>query len=394
MGAVLVWRVIEILKFFQDSSSISIDFLTDKFNVTSRTLQRDIVFINSSLKRIRNCKIFRKQNDFLFNDVKKQKAIKTLLAQFIQTANENTFVRISVLFLSLVWQKNYVTSSELLANITSANMYILKKDIISLNNFLDTHNLNIKLEFKTNLGFKLIGCEQNLLFITTIMTINSNKEFSSSLNEKSLAYIYQTIKTLIINSGYKKYYNEQLIWFLTIAIRRMKFNYFLTKNMLIKFDVPKIIKKDIDNLLTLIVKQFDIKLDTFAEYYLNLVFLINVRTDNGLFPEVMLKINKITDEIFLFITNNYQIRLYSNIFKQVLKDYLTDNWFKLVFNYNSNISFYLVDSCDIESKYQWGQQLILIINSQLKKLQFFPNINILELQYLAMAFNKSFISTL
>ncbi|WP_342276515.1 hypothetical protein [Spiroplasma endosymbiont of Nebria brevicollis] len=123
-----------------------------------------------------------------------------------------------------------------------------------------------------------------------------------------------------------------------------------------------------------------------------MVFLINVRIDNGLFPEVIFKINKITDEIFLFITNNYQNRLYSNIFKQVLKDYLTDNWFKLVFNYNSNISFYLVDSYDIESKYQWGQQLILIINSQLKKFQFFPNINILELQYLVMAFNKSFIS--
>ncbi|WP_342276514.1 HTH domain-containing protein [Spiroplasma endosymbiont of Nebria brevicollis] len=249
-----MWRVIEILKFFQDSSAVSINFLTDKFNVTSRTLQRDIVFINSSLKRISNCKIFRKQNEFLFNDIKKQKAIKILLAQFIQTANENTFVRISVLFLSLVWQKNYVTSSELLANITSANMYTLKKDIISLNNFLDNHNLNVKLEFKTNLGFKLIGCEQNLLFITTIMTINSNKELPSSLNEKSLTYIYESIKTLIINSGYKKYYNEQLIWFLTIAIRRMKFNYFLTKNMLIKFNVPKIIKKDIDNLLTLIVR--------------------------------------------------------------------------------------------------------------------------------------------
>lgn len=94
----------------------------------------------------------------------------------------------------------------------------------------------------------------------------------------------------------------------------------------------------------------------------------------------------------MFITNNYQICLYSKIFKQVLKDYLTDNWFKLVFNYNSNFNFSLVESYDIKSKYHWGQQLILIINSQLKKFQFFPNINILDLQYLAMAFNKSFIS--
>lgn len=160
--------------------------------------------------------------------------------------------------------------------------------------------------------------------------------------------------------------------------------------MIIKFNVPKILKKDIDNLLSLFIKQLDIKLDAFAKYYLNLAFLINIRVDNGLFPEVILKINKITDEIFLFITNNYQICLYSKIFKQVLKDYLTDNWFKLVFNYNSNFNFSLVESYDIKSKYHWGQQLILIINSQLKKFQFFPNINILDLQYLAMAFNKSF----
>lgn len=45
MGAVLVWRVIEILKLFQDYSSIGIDFLIDKFNVTSRTSQRDIRFL-------------------------------------------------------------------------------------------------------------------------------------------------------------------------------------------------------------------------------------------------------------------------------------------------------------------------------------------------------------
>lgn len=135
MGGIIVWRVIEILKFFQDSSSVSIDFLTDKFKVTPRTLQRDIGFINSSLKKISECKIFRKQNIFLFNDIKKQKAIKTLLAKFIQTSNENAFFRISVLFLSLVWQKNYVTFS-VLANITSVNIYTLKKDIIKLNNFL------------------------------------------------------------------------------------------------------------------------------------------------------------------------------------------------------------------------------------------------------------------
>ncbi|WP_339047770.1 hypothetical protein [Spiroplasma endosymbiont of Colias croceus] len=42
-----MWRIIEILKYFQYSCSVNIAFLMEKFNVTFRTLQRNITFINT-----------------------------------------------------------------------------------------------------------------------------------------------------------------------------------------------------------------------------------------------------------------------------------------------------------------------------------------------------------
>lgn len=106
MGAVLMWRIIEILKYFQYCCSVNIPFLMEKFNVTFRTLQRNIAFINTLLMKISNCNISRKQECFVINGDNKIIAINTLLAQFIHIPNEYPFVRMSNLFLMCVWQKN------------------------------------------------------------------------------------------------------------------------------------------------------------------------------------------------------------------------------------------------------------------------------------------------
>ncbi len=83
--------------------------------------------------------------------------------------------------------------------------------------------------------------------------------------------------------------------------------------------------------------------------------------------------------------------LYSNTFKSNLNSFLSDNWFKLQFNYYSDISFALDDTFKIESDYQWGQQLLFIINSQLKN-NYFPNLNLLQNKFLMITFHKSFIA--
>lgn len=105
-GAVLMWRIIEILKYFQYSCSVNIAFLMEKFNVIFRTLQRNITFINTMLIKISNCNISRKQDHFVINGDNEIIAINTLLTQFIHISNEYLFVRMSNLFLICVWQKN------------------------------------------------------------------------------------------------------------------------------------------------------------------------------------------------------------------------------------------------------------------------------------------------
>lgn len=386
-----MWRIIEILKYFQYSCCVSIDFLTNKFNITIRTLQRNIVFINQSLLKISDCKISKKDNQFIFNGTNKNQTINILLAQFIQATNEDDFIRMSNLFLTCVWQKKYITI-ETFSNLTNISKSNLKRDIVNLNNFCFGHRLKIHLQFKQNKGFKLVGCEQHLRFIATsiIMKLCNYYNNFPLIVDKILTYTYQTIKSLMISSGYKKYYNEQLAWFLAVAVRRIKFNFFLEKNKFFPFNIKINIKNQINNLMLIIAKEFNIKFDDFETNYFNFMALLNIKINNKLFPEIITEIKKITYNIFSFMTSKYQISLVSNISQKVLITFLINNWFKLLFNYYDNLSFGVDDTFEIESKYQWGKQLFLIIDSQLKKHKV-VNINFLENKALVIAFNNNFI---
>lgn len=352
-----MWRIIEILKYFQYSCSVNIPFLMEKFNVTFRTLQRNVAFINTLLMKISNCNIARKQEYFVINGDNEITAINTLLAQFIHIPNEYPFVRMSNLFLMCVWQKKYLTSKWLINNINNTNKYNLKKDVVYLNNFLVNQNLRLTLKFEHNKGFRLIGYEQHLRFITAIIIIIKRIGEDENLfltDDKVLAYIYKKIKIIMINIGYKKYYDEQLIWFLTINVRRIKLNFFLEKNNEIEFSLNLNVKKEIKEFMLIIAKEFDIKFDQFETNYFTFFCLLNIKVDNQLFPNITSEVDNITQKIFSFITCEYQVPLYSNVFKNILNSFLSDNWFKLQFNYYSDISFDLDDLFKIESDYQWG----------------------------------------
>lgn len=288
--------------------------------------------------------------------------------------------------------KKYLTS-EWLINISNTNKHNLKKDIVYLNNFLVNQNLRLKLKFEQNKGFRLIGYEQHLRFITAIIIIKRIGEGENLFltDDKILTYIYKKIKIIMINIGYKKYYDQQLIWFLTINIRRIKLNFFLEKNNEIEFNLSLNVRTEIKKIMLIIAKEFDIKFDEFEINYFNFVCLLNIKVDNQLFPNITSEIDNVTQKIFSFITWEYQVPLYSNLFKNILNSFLSDNWFKLQFNYYSHISFELDDPFKIESDYQWGQQLLFIINSQLKN-NYFPNLNLLKNKFLMTTFHKSFIT--
>ncbi|WP_342266431.1 hypothetical protein [Spiroplasma endosymbiont of Villa modesta] len=172
----------------------------------------------------------------------------------------------------------------------------------------------------------------------------------------------------MINIGYKKYYDDQLIWFLTIHVRKIKLNFFLEKDEQIEFNLNLSIKKEVEHFRLIIAKEFAIEFDKFETNYFNFICLLNIKVDSQLFPNITSEISNITQKIFSFITYEYQVSLYSNTFKSNLNSFLSDNWFKLQFNYYSDISFALDDTFKIESDYQWGQQLLFIINSQLKDI--------------------------
>ncbi len=288
--------------------------------------------------------------------------------------------------------KKYL-SSEWLINISNTNKYNLKKDIIYLNNFFFEQNLRLKLKFEHNKGFQLDGYEWHLRFITAIIIIKLISKDKKNLltNDKVLTYIYKKIEIIMINIGYKKYYDDQLIWFLTIHVRKIKLNFFFEKDEQIEFNLNLSIKREVEHFRLIIAKEFAIEFDKFETNYFNFICLLNIKVDSQLFPNITSEISNITQKIFSFITYEYQVSLYSNTFKSNLNSFLSDNWFKLQFNYYSDIGFALDDTFKIESDYQWGQQLLFIINSQLKN-NYFPNLNLLQNKFLIITFHKSFIA--
>ncbi|WP_281749191.1 hypothetical protein [Spiroplasma ixodetis] len=271
----------------------------EKFNVTFRTLQRNITFINTMLIKISNCNISRKQDYFVINGDNEIVAINTLLTQFIHISNEYPFVRMSNLFLICVWQKKYL-SSEWLINISNTNKYNLKKDIIYLNNFFFEQNLRLKLKFEHNKGFQLDGYEWHLRFITAIIIKLISKDKKNLLtNDKVLTYIYKKIEIIMINIGYKKYYDDQLIWFLTIHVRKIKLNFFLEKDEQIEFNLNLSIKREVEHFRLIIAKEFAIEFDKFETNYFNFICLLNIKVDSQLFPNITSEISNITQKTFI-----------------------------------------------------------------------------------------------
>ncbi|WP_174480983.1 hypothetical protein [Spiroplasma endosymbiont of Danaus chrysippus] len=204
-------------------------------------------------------------------------------------------------------------------NISNTNKYNLKKDIIYLNNFFFEQNLRLKLKFEHNKGFQLDGYEWHLRFITAIIIIKLISKDKKILltNDKVLTYIYKKIEIIMINIGYKKYYDDQLIWFLTIHVWKIKLNFFLEKDEQIEFNLNLSIKKEVEHFRLIIAKEFAIEFDKFETNYFNFICLLNIKVDSQLFPNITSEISNITQKIFSFITYEYQVSLYSNTFKSI-----------------------------------------------------------------------------
>lgn len=153
MGGNFMRRIIEILREIKiNHHSISLDYLTNKFKLTTRTIQKDIKFINELFSKYSDCKVvFKKNKLHVIGKDDVEKSIKKVLINFSHLHHQNKFVEVYHLILFFIDEENFVSLNKLLTFL-KIDQYSLLKNINLINNYFDNHSLNLKLIFKQKNG--------------------------------------------------------------------------------------------------------------------------------------------------------------------------------------------------------------------------------------------------
>lgn len=380
-------RIIEILQEFQNNSkSISLSNLVEKFSLTIRTLQKDIQRINALLSELSNCKIVKTKMQLNLVGDNCKEVIDILLIKLLKTSHSNSEKNYQLL-LYFIWE-SYPISTNKLLDFTNSNLYSLNQKISLFNNFFQYYHLKLSLKFKTKKGWNLIGCEKDLRFLATKTLINY------SYFDVNLIYLYNKLDNLLLNNNYKNYYSHEIIYFLIVIIKRIKVNkllvnyrnYFLLKQL---FYQNKVIENHCHQLINILEKEFILKFNNYEFLYLKDILLLNQKTfSNDLFLNLENFIN-------ILIFKKYHFPLMIENFKLILTNFLKKNYLKLLFNFYQDFLFSEVKNNEnfllTNNSYYYGWEIFNIINFAFKKFYINVNFNLFVNDYLLASFNNLYL---
>lgn len=382
-------RFIEILQEFQNSSrSLSLNYLRVKFSLTIRTLQRDIQRINSLLAEVSNCKIIKSKENLILIGDNIENTINILLRKFLASSN-NSELKIYQFLLPFIWTNQPLTNSKLV-NLTNGSLYSLKQEINLINSFFQYYQLDLNLKFRTKKGWELIGSEQDLrlLAINILVNLSDANTLIKSSNSSNVNYLdfnlfhlLDNLKQTLLESGIYQFYYHEILYFLVVMVRRIKMNRLLNNYHCHPFlsqliDCEKTLKKHSDELVSLLQKNFALKLNHYERHYLkSLMFLHQKYFNNLLFSKFILKIESFIDKL---IFKKYQLSLVVKNFKLTLKAFLLENCLKLLFNsYNSlNFNEFKKTLFSNDDSYFFGWEMLKIINFAFKQFNISINFNL------------------
>ncbi|MBE4704220.1 hypothetical protein [Spiroplasma platyhelix] len=390
-------RFIEILKEFQNNSqSLSLTYLTAKFSLTIRTLQRDIQRINTLLSEISNCKIIKSKDRLILIGDNSDFAINNLLKKFLKLSNNNE-IKTYQLLLFFIWENQPLSNSKLIS-FTSGNLYSLKQQLDLINSFFQYYQLNLSLKFKTKKGWLLAGSEQDLRLLATNILINLSHNASNPSNylESNLFHLINKLKEVLVNSSIYKFYYSEILYFLIMVVRRIKIdkllnNYDCHQLLTQLVNCEKTIKKHCDELINLLQRNFALKFNQHEMDYLKSVMFFNQKHfNNSLFSKLMLELkNLIKDLIF----KKYQLTLLVKNFKLTLNNFLTENYLRFLFNLYQSFNFNEVKKSPFsnDDSYFYGWEILNIINFAFKQFNININFNLFVNDYWLMNFNSLYL---
>lgn len=250
-------NIIKDLKY----SKMSIKEISEKQNVTERTIRNDIKAINEELRPFESELLKNKDGNYflfindgkIFNEFEKQELLNFEF-DFSEPRDRITYISLRYLF-----SAKYIKSEEFLDEmfISRSSMQNDMKDVREL---LSKYNLDF--DVKPNYGLKLVGEEKDIRNAISYLLnkVNENKyystidDFSLIFDKGILKKIYNIIVKNINNSDVKlsDFALNNLVIHIAIAIRRIEINQYFEKKLnnefthTSEFEISKKIVNDIE----------------------------------------------------------------------------------------------------------------------------------------------------
>ncbi|MCT1795811.1 BglG family transcription antiterminator [Helcococcus kunzii] len=250
-------NIIKDLKY----SKMSIKEISEKQNVTERTIRNDIKAINEELRPFESELLKNKDGNYflfindgkIFNEFEKQELLNFEF-DFSEPRDRITYISLRYLF-----SAKYIKSEEFLDEmfISRSSMQNDMKDVREL---LSKYNLDF--DVKPNYGLKLVGEEKDIRNAISYLLnkVNENKyystidDFSLIFDKGILKKIYNIIVKNINNSDVKlsDFALNNLVIHIAIAIRRIEINQYFEKKLnnefthTSEFEIAKKIVNDIE----------------------------------------------------------------------------------------------------------------------------------------------------
>ncbi|QUY65050.1 transcription antiterminator [Helcococcus kunzii] len=250
-------NIIKDLKY----SKMSIKEISEKQNVTERTIRNDIKAINEELRPFESELLKNKDGNYflfindgkIFNEFEKQELLNFEF-DFSEPRDRITYISLRYLF-----SAKYIKSEEFLDEmfISRSSMQNDMKDVREL---LAKYNLDF--DVKPNYGLKLVGEEKDIRNAISYLLnkVNENKyystidDFSLIFDKGILKKIYNIIVKNINNSDVKlsDFALNNLVIHIAIAIRRIEINQYFEKKLnnefthTSEFEIAKKIVNDIE----------------------------------------------------------------------------------------------------------------------------------------------------
>lgn len=323
-------RVFKIFKFFlQEKNHIPLSFLIEELAVSLRTIQKDIQVINKMLIKVSNCQVENKNGFLKIIGDDYYKVVSGLINDHFnhqEIIDENKFY---FLILFLGWQKNPVTTSNLLTS-NHIDLYTFKKYKKIINHYFIFYNYDMKIIFINKKGWVLSGNEKDIRFLMTNILI-ANKSFVVTTLNPHIFYIHDKLKKILNNITSKDKFDKNLLWFLLIFIKRNKSLFFIKEFLIIDSLISTSCLLYIKKIINFIIKEFSLVLNDYEISYLTLILVFNLKnTLKILNIDFLDQMNK---EIIINILKRFKNYYSKNLILKKINFFFEKYFLKIYFNY-------------------------------------------------------------